>query len=262
MTDSTLSRRRQRSFRRPSVKESPSECVLINAYSLCPRGQSQSCVSERDDLTAPSIARLFLGGRPFDVARLIISVVVNAVESVPRRRRLTDFCQYVLKKILEYQPSFTHGYSASAVVRVVRRVRVKASLLSIAPCFMDYRLAITVSFVNTFMQASAGLGSLTVGSLQLRGGNENKFPAFTFTEPVTALAALASCEAETPQTSELLTCEVRDPAGSRHWREAPLSNRLSISHSLKIPFMRWLGWGGCIEHLPQPLGELYHAYSH
>jgi hypothetical protein len=146
-----------------------------------------------------------LGPRcPSAVIRLIVAVIVNALNAHPVRR-LT----HISKEIVKAFPPITHGYASSSVVLKDVAVFVLASLAHPTPNIVSRSPRQTVPFGGAFCQkAAAGLGfaSSDISAIALNNvaALAPKAPDSAATPPATY--ALNGCEPTKNHASHIKEC--------------------------------------------------------
>lgn len=108
----------------PTIINSLSDCVRVNSSDLGPFRHcfGDSVQGEKPIIT--SISTLLKPCGPTTIRRLVVSIVINAIKRMVCARTWSHISDEILKCL----PSFAHGYSASAVAKVVRSVRVATSV--------------------------------------------------------------------------------------------------------------------------------------
>lgn len=131
------------------------------------------------------VSRLLRRSYPTAVARLITFIVVNSINAVQRRRRLT----HVGKEIVERLPALTNSDAAPAVSVIVRIRRIFATTPHLAPSAVNLSAAKSVPLQPRCrgFRTKAPAGS-DVARRKISPRAFDYFPAFTTTQPATALA--------------------------------------------------------------------------
>ncbi len=126
-----------------------------------------------------------LGGlvRPPAVIRSVVAVVIDAVNGVTRARAKP----HILEESLEAQPALADAYSSSAVIRVLRSIRVVTPRPHLSPGSVFWRLGSSGGSVkkpplrHQFALETATATSLATGK---KASQDRCFvPAFTSTKP-------------------------------------------------------------------------------
>lgn len=84
----------------------------------------------REANVLPCVSRLLMSGRPPTVSWLVVAVVVDAIDRVPRARSAA----HVREENLEVSPSFTDRDAAPTVRRPVPAPLVEAPIAHVLPC--------------------------------------------------------------------------------------------------------------------------------
>lgn len=224
----------QSAFNRPSVKESPSECVLVDADSLPPSRQCMRFVIVGHKFIAPSIASLLFWGSPTTISRFIISIFVwVAIQCVNIARRFAHIGQEVFKRV---QPSIANSYSTTAVIVIIAVTRVKTSFFHAAPRFVYSRFVVAMS--DSFPVKAAARFCAFSWSGQLKHVHASYLSAIAETKPDNSRAALTQ-HSEAKQLVESLSGYVPYLRKIWDWFKSRKECRIEFSHNLK--FLSGLG---------------------
>ncbi len=105
-----------------------------------PQRISFSCNSNL--MTIISILRLFTACSPSAIFRRIRAIIVNAIESKP----ILIGSNYIIIKIREtIFPAFTHENATSAVISIIRKIRIITTILQIPPTQIKFCTRHTMS---------------------------------------------------------------------------------------------------------------------
>jgi hypothetical protein len=157
-----------------------------------------------------SITRLFLRHSPSTISRLIISVVVNAVDGMLRTRRPSHVFEEIFVRI---KPSIADSNSPSAISVIVLAFSVVAALLYAAPCTIFLCSIVGIAEMAFAMrsgrQAAATLG-MTSKTFQMGAANSYGCAAFTTANPPTSPSincevAMKNCKAGENLSSKVYT---------------------------------------------------------
>jgi hypothetical protein len=114
-------------------------------------------------------------------------------------------------------------------------------------------------FFGLFISASTRTAASFISSSELPCGDENIFAAIAFTKPIHQ-RFMFTRKSDYEQTLNLSSCEVvSEFAGGFYWREQPILDSISVSHSLNHLSSGGIDWGRHVNCLPQSLQGLYHA---
>lgn len=132
---------------RPAIACASNNSSIIDSSKLSGFCKRHSSPKISDKTVAALIDVLLKNGSPAAVIRLIVTVVINAVNG-QTVARLT----HIFQEVFKHKPTLTDGYSSAAVV-VKGRVRTaQASRLHVTPCFIslgfDSATCFTVSSVR------------------------------------------------------------------------------------------------------------------
>lgn len=106
------------------------------------------------------ISALHQHGRPLTICRLIISIIIDAINRVSFGRPKL----HISKKILEtIQPAFTYLNSAPTIAMILRRIRIAASIFHLGPNTPFSRIALTMK-IGSSQPVYSQRGSRTFAS--------------------------------------------------------------------------------------------------
>lgn len=128
---SLIGRRGQRSFYTPTIAiNSRLYYILVNSGFSSPLSQMKRFAIKFNCFICSCILRLLHFCRPITIRRLIISVIISAINGVCRTRS----CPHIFGKILKrIKPSITYLYATTPVIMVCSIITVIASLLHLCP---------------------------------------------------------------------------------------------------------------------------------
>ena len=113
---------------RPSVREPFPDRLVFHSETFAQFSKAGSDSTESHNLVGSSVPHLFFVRNPTAVARLVISVVVDAVNLFAWRLLF-----HVLQKVFKDLPSFAHFYSTSSVSSKAFDVWIRASGFHCSP---------------------------------------------------------------------------------------------------------------------------------
>lgn len=139
--------RTKRFFRCPAALQSAVEGIDVDAESFHPNRYRKRSPIMRNQAIVASIALLLARGRPFDVARHVIAVIINAVKG----KSLAWTSANISQESAEVTPCWVYRYSSPAIEPITRRVLVYASLNHTAPSVVlgHFFQAFRVAFSGT-----------------------------------------------------------------------------------------------------------------
>lgn len=134
-----------------------------------------------------TIQALFLTSRPFHVARLVIAVIVNALDGMAFGRLTSNSIKKCLKGL---KPFLADGNASTTVVLVALAVWVKTTAFHLQPAAVFRRIlaASTLAMSNrsswmTLFRQFSSKATTTVGMHQLIPAENSKRPAVTTAVP-------------------------------------------------------------------------------
>jgi len=145
-------------------------------------------------LKSPSISHLFRSSCPSNVATFIIPVVINSINRMKRRWRITNI---LVKRWKIVAPFFANRYAASAVIFELFRLWIVASGFYRTPCSKNFgtcfsmdEMSLTKNGIGVVQKLSAILFSKTstgdsVSCSKISSVNPSTVPAFTYAKPIT-----------------------------------------------------------------------------
>jgi hypothetical protein len=117
--------------------KAPHNYVFSKAGFPCPVSQYHAASVEFDPAIAPLIAALLYAGCPSDITGLIIAIVIDAVNRMPRTGALAYISQEGRGR---FGPFLTDSYAAAAVKRKIASVWIGASLYDCHPIPVSWLL--------------------------------------------------------------------------------------------------------------------------
>lgn len=215
----SLSRRMKEGFLNvPSVLQSPSDKHVVSSESLNEFNQRRSNPAQRVNDVAPSVSRLTLVSGPDTISRLVVPVVVNALNRPSLFAR-----SHVVKKGGErLSPLLTRNKLTAAVVFVAFVLFSFTSVLQAAP-------------------AHVGARSFTVAALAV--GNIDFLSGATAGGCVTASDGFISGEYFRPAVAGEIASVFNGPVGHRFWRAGSVKCKACVFFSGGEFFSRHNGSG-------------------
>lgn len=232
---------------RPSIQQPTSNCTSTGIKASAPFGQAQGFSVVRNELGVPSVLVLCGAVSPSAVARLIVAVIVDAVNRVIAFGARPHIFKEAAKRL---KPSVTHGNATPTVVLIVRLVRVIATIFHACPTFILRHCSPVRSIERSSFLISQN-GNLAVVTparccvfrSQLGRSNSNAVTTVTLAKPslssvFTALTRDARTESENSKTAKSLTRQVKaNIIECRHWIKANSFN-LVIRAAESVTFRR------------------------
>jgi hypothetical protein len=146
---------------------------------------------------SPLIVSLFKTSCPSDVARFVVSVIINAINGMPGRRRISDL---LIKSCKVFAPFFTDGNASTSVVCIIGSVWIIASVLHSGPSSINFGICRGLSMnIMSFSSSRHRLFKPALSSnicvetsarsrvptLQISSSNPAIAPALTGAKPIT-----------------------------------------------------------------------------
>lgn len=150
-------------FCRASAVQLPRDRALAYSDEPC-EFRRANCGSVKNHPTSvAAIAVLFFNRRPLHISRLVIAVYVNAINGMRKAGATANVLKESGKRIL---PLLAHFYTSPSIVLKSYVIRIKASLLHLAPRFVFRRAfhSMLVVGIAAFAAAFCAPASKTVAS--------------------------------------------------------------------------------------------------
>jgi hypothetical protein len=135
-------------------------------------------------LRTPRVVHLFRLGRPSDVSRFVVAIVVYAINGMSGRRRISDV---LVKGRKVFAPFFANAYASASIMPVLCVPWIVATSQHISPRSEDFRLGHSVSdswlilTEKIYFPTSAGTRKSTVKRLT---HHPSRLAALTNAEPI------------------------------------------------------------------------------
>lgn len=191
---------------RPSVPNTVKNCAGSDPTDRSPVRRRQRSTAQRNQNIASSVAQLFCGSRPTAILFEITERVIDAIEAVFASR----WFSHVSVKILKPLPAIAYLDSSSAIISVLLKLRIIASLPHATPALVYPRLRHTVSPRLAVTTATARPGDT---SGELTRSNQTEPAAIAPTQPVPVWRQTVfplSNETHYQQSSKTLTAKISD----------------------------------------------------
>lgn len=195
----------------PSGGQSFMNSLVADACFFGPFGNRHALTSAFNVSTGAFVSSLLCCGGPTAISRTVWAVVINSINGVFCRRRLS----HIGKKVNELRPPFAHINSARAVIIKVGSINLSAAPVHKRPCvvFLCWPAAIRVTrlavrkvcFAGALQEKTAT--RLRVFVAQFIGGNDCHLAAVTCARPMHP----AGCRlraGDNSKTGEFLTRKV------------------------------------------------------
>jgi hypothetical protein len=113
----------------PAAFDTIAQGAAVDVRLSCPLHDRQGLSVDREEMVGTFVVLLLSRSGPPNIAWLVVSIVVDAIDLMPWRRPQP----HVGQEILELVPAFAHGDPASTVVFVLFVIWVAAARMHVAP---------------------------------------------------------------------------------------------------------------------------------